>query len=146
MPTTIPIPAGQIGLGTTLGYAFAADSTYASVGDIIDLDGPSITVGEVEAKKLSSTFKPFLPTIPEGEASFTIQHNSGNAQMQTLRNACKVAPVPFISFKVTYPDGGFDVFPGFLKGYKVAKVSTEELITAELMIRITGPVVSTYPA
>lgn len=134
----------QIGAGTTLAYRTKANVTVP-IGTIQDLDGPSVTVGEVETTRLSSTFKPYSPTIPEGEGSFTVQHNAGDPGVQALRAMVSAPPIPIVTWIVTYADGYVDEFPGFSKGYQIQSVENESVITATVPIRMTGPVETTAP-
>ena len=146
----MPDYPGQTGAGTTLAYALkSAPTTFLPIGTIQDLDGPAVTVGEVENKKLSSTFKPYAATTPEGTASFTVQHLSYDAAVIALRGAVNTRPVPTFVWKVTYPDGGTDVFDGFPKGYSISGVENETIIVADIEIRIlTSPFITpgTAPA
>lgn len=149
MSDPIALPA-EIGLGTTLSYQpivnGTATGTVTTIGTVQDLDGPSLTWGEVEAPRLNSSFKPYRPTMLEGECSFTVQHIGADPGVQALRTMLNgpTAP-PVVLWTVTYPDGYTDKFPGFGKEYQVQGVEAESIITATVSIRMTGYLVSAAP-
>ena len=134
----------QLGRGTTLAYSLTlgAGATFTPIGLLVSVDGPNTTVGEVETTVLASVIKPYLPTLPETEGTFNIQHNSANAGVIALRQMVKVAPVPIVQFQVTYPDNATDTFTGFAKGYSISGVENETVISAAVPFRATSVVTS----
>lgn len=134
-------PQTQVGRGTTIGWTPTGGSATAFLS-MVNVTPPGASVGETENVLMSSTFKPFVPTIPEGEGSFKVQHWDNDPGCVAMQTACAVAPVPMGVFLITLPSGATLSFPGFPKGYKVDEISNEEIITAEVDYRRTG--VGTY--
>jgi hypothetical protein len=128
--------APQTGRGTTLGVKIPPAATFATIGLCMSVE-PSVDVGEVEATILSSTWKPYLSTIGEGECTFTLRHATGDAQVVALL-AMLTPPVPTVHWLVTFQDGGSAAFDGFIKGYKITGVENESIVDAEVPIRITA--------
>ena len=158
MPITIPAsPVALVpntGRGTTLSFIIGGTGTTPAPGtyifvNLISIDGPNITVGEVDATVLSSVFKPYIPTLPEGECTFTCQFITGDPALKAVRQMLAAAPmVPTVSWVVTYPlergqlTAATDTFPGFIKGFPVTGNENETIPTVAIPIRLTGPVVS----
>jgi hypothetical protein len=134
---------GQTGRGATVEYSTNLTTpAYAFLATLISVDGPGVTVGEVEDVLLASTFKPYLSTIPEGESSLTVRHNNGDAGIVAFRGFVAEAPVPTLAFRLTYQDGEVDLFQAFPKGYKVTGIENETRVTASIDLRIVTPIAS----
>jgi hypothetical protein len=125
----------QTGRGTTLGVKVPPASTFATVGLCMSVE-PAFDIGEVEATILSSTWKPFLATIGEGEATFNLRHATNDPQVIVLQGML-TPPVPTVHWIITFQDGGTLAFDGFIKGYKITGVENESIVDAEVPIRIT---------
>lgn len=116
------------------------DMSFVNVGTIKSIDGPNITVGEVDATILSSTFKPYLPTLPEGEGTFNIQHMNTDTVCTKLQSLTTV-PVPTVTAKITWNDGYATTFNFFSKGYSISGVENEDIVMAAIPFRmLTAPV------
>lgn len=137
-------PQPQVGRGTTITWTPGGGSAVSFLS-LVSVTPMAPTVGEVEATLLSSTFKPYLPTIPEGEGSFKVQHWDGDAGCEALMSATRQAPVPTGVFLITFPSAATLSFPGFPKKYAIAETANEELITADVDFRATGPATYTPP-
>jgi hypothetical protein len=140
----MPQSGAQTGRGDLVGYSTTLVSpTYINIACLISVDGPGITVGETESTLLASTFKPYVSTLPEGEASLTLQFDNTDASMIAFRLLMKAAPVPTLAWQVTYQDGAVDTFLGFPKSFKVTGVENETRVTATVDIRLTTAITTT---
>jgi hypothetical protein len=124
----------QVGVGTKLGYKLASGgSSYLPVGTLITLS-PSYSVGEVENVILASTFKPYLPTLPEAEMDFTVQHIDGDPAVKALLVLLFAPAIVF--WQITAPDLSTVAFQGFLKSYSPS-YENESIVEADCSLRIT---------
>jgi len=162
MPTTIPLTSAArvpaSGRGTTLSFVLPATSTTTTattyiLNNITNVDGPNVTIGEVETTVLSSTFKPYVPTLPEGEMTVTAQFITGDPALQAIRQmVASGVSVPTVPWTITYPlEPGLtvaatDTFPGFVKGFPITGHENETVPTVAISIRITGGITSTNPS
>lgn len=141
------MPSNQLGRGTTI--AWLSDSEGASsiaFATLVTVTPASNEVGETETTLLASVFKPYAPTIPEGEGSFKIYHLDSDPGCQAMIAACESAPVPTGKFTITFPSGATLAIPGFPKKYAIDEVENESPITAELDYRQTAPWTYTQPS
>jgi hypothetical protein len=132
MSATIP----QTGRGTTLSYSPTSGGTLTLLALVTKVE-PSVTIGKVETTVLSSTFKPQIPTLAEGDATFTIKYASSDPGAILLRGML-TPPTPIGSWVITFQDLGTCTFPGFITGFKVTGVENESVVEAEVPITITG--------
>ena len=132
------------GQGTTLSLTPKVSSgtpTAIAVLKLVSMDGPNVTRGEVEATVLSSTFKPYKPTLPEGEGSWTVQYNSLDPACTALAAAATASPAPFYTAVITYQDGGTETFDCFPKGFSITGVENESIVNATVPFRmVSAPV------
>jgi hypothetical protein len=135
----------QLGRGATLAYKTTSGGTFNTIGNVVSVEGPNITVGEVEATILTSTFKPYLPTLPEGEVTLNVRHIGFDPAVQALRAMVATAPVPVLYWMLTYEDTSTDAFQGFPKGYSISGIENETIVDASIPIRLTTAVTPTYP-
>jgi hypothetical protein len=139
------VPQPQLGRTTTISWTATGGSLVAFLS-LVSVTPPGNSVGEAETTLLASLFKPFLPTIPEAEGSFKVQHWDGNAGCVAMQAAVATAPVPTGVFLITFPSGGTISCPGFPKGYAIGETTNEEIITADIAFRQTGVATYTPPA
>jgi hypothetical protein len=139
------IPQTQVGRGTTLSWTPTGGSLTAFLS-LVSVTPPAGAVGEVENLLLASLFGPYLPTIPEGEGSFKVQHWDGDVGCVAMQAACRVAPVPLGVFLITLPSGATISIPGFPKKYAVGEVQNKEIVMADVDYRQTAPMTYTPPA
>lgn len=140
----MPIENPQLGRGATLGFSIGL-ATIATILNVKSVDGPSLSVGEVETTTLASTFKPYLPTLPEGEVTFNINYIGMDPSVQALKSMLAVAPVPLANWLLTYEDAGTDAWKGFVKSFAVTGIENETVVSAAVSIRMTTALTSTYP-
>lgn len=140
-------PQPQLGRGTTLSWtASTSGATLVAFLSLQSVTPPGLAVGEVETTLMSSTFMPYLPTIPQGEGTFKVQHWDKDPGCVAMQTAVAVAPVPTGTFLITFPSGATISIPGFPKGYAIQEVTNPELITAEIPYRQTGQWTYTEPS
>lgn len=139
---------GQTGRGDTVEYSLTLSGTiaYLPLASLISVDGPGITVGKVEGTLLSSTFKPYINTLPEGEVTLTLQHDGIDAGVTALRGIVKNAPVVAIAIQITYQDGYIDTFIALPGGYQIQGIENETRVTATLPLTLITPITTTPPA
>lgn len=141
------IPQTELARGTTLSWTpNGTGAPLVAFLSLVTATPAGNQVGEVENVLLTSIFKPYLPTLPEAEGTFTIQHWDGDAGCVAMQAAVRVAPVPLGTFLITLPSGATLSVPGFPKGYSIQELGNEEIITAEIPYRATGPTTYTAPA
>lgn len=139
------IPQPQIGRGTTLSYT-PSGGTLKAFLSLVSVTPPATTVGEVENVLLSSLFKPYLPTIPEAEWSFKVEHWDGDPGCVALYSATQTAPVVSGTFTITLPSGATIAIPGFPKAYKIGEITNEGIIMADVDVRQNAAWTYTPPA
>jgi hypothetical protein len=138
------VPQPQLGRGTTLSFT-PTGGTLTAFLSLISVTPPAGTVGEVENLLISSLFVPYLPTIPEGEGSFKVQHWDKDVGCMAIQTACSTAPVPLGVFLITLPSGATISFPGFPKKYAIGEIQNKEIVPADIDFRQTGPATYTEP-
>jgi hypothetical protein len=138
-------PKNQVGQGTTLSWT-PTGGTLKPFVSLVSVTPPAATVGEVESNIISAVFKPYLPTIPEAEGSFKIEHWDGDPACVAMQSACMSAPTPSGVFLITLPSGATLSIPGFPKKYAINETQREEIITADVDFRQIAPATYTPPA
>jgi hypothetical protein len=138
---------GQTGRGDTIGYSLTLTGTitYLPIATVISIDGPGITVGKVEGTLLSSTFKPYINTLPEGEVSLTIEFDNADPAVIAFRALIKNAPVPELAFQLIYQDLYIDTFLALPGGFQVQGIENETRVTATLPLTLNTPPATTAP-
>lgn len=130
MPAAVP----SIGLGVTISIAATAEAQVRSIS------GPSPSVGQVETTALSSTWKTFLPTLPDGgEFSFVISYDpldTGHQGLQTL-----VGTPAAVACVLTLHNSKTVSFSAFLTKLEISGLSPEEVISATVGFKVTGAMV-----
>lgn len=134
-------PQSQLGRGATISWTPTA-GTLTAFASLLSITPPATSVGEVENLLLSSTFKGYLPTVPEGEGSFKVQHWDGDPGCVAMQAACHATPTPLGVFLITFPSGATLSVPGFPKKYAIGETSNEGIIEADVEYRQTA--VATY--
>lgn len=128
------VPGPQLGRGATLSWTPTGGALTAFL-PLVSVTPPAATVGEVENLLLGSLFKPYLPTVPEAEGSFKVQHWDGDPGCAAMAAACATAPVPLGTFLITLASGGMISFAGFPKKYAISEIANEEILTADVDYR-----------
>lgn len=131
----------MIGAGTILAYSEGTSGpfTYTPLTKVISVN-PNTTVGEVEDTVLSTTWGDYLPTIPEGECGFVLRFRPGDAGVKKIQEWTLTPEI--VHWKLTYPDGSFETFDGFVKtGNK--SFENKVIVDLEVGMRVTGPPVYT---
>jgi hypothetical protein len=134
-----------IGYGTLFAIGNGATPTevFQTLAEVRDLTPPSDTLDVIETTHMTSPnrIKEFAAGLLDpGECSFTIHFLPGEADddlIQALRGGAKR------NFRITFPAIGANprvtwTFRGFLVGYE-PDVPTNEVMTAQVRIKVTGP-------
>ena len=111
--------------------------TYATVGEIIDLNLPELTRDTKEATHFKSQdrFREYISGLRDaGEAGFTLQFNSATDLATLMTDYQSEVAIPY---KIVFPDATSWTFTGLVT--KVAPtVSLEDRMTAEVTIKLSG--------
>ena len=135
-----------IGFGCDLGDS-ATNSGYASVGHIVDIDGPDAKVGEVDISyvQMANAWKLFIAKLIDGgTVKFKLEWRESTYAhvLGLLRTA--------YFFQITMPDtGGVAGSTITFQGYYSALPLTmhlEDMIVSEVEIKVSGIVAITSPA
>src|SRR4051794_32248508 len=108
---------GFVGKGTLFGYSVATGAgpyTYTNMALVVSIS-PNITVGEAENVVLASTFKGYLPTLPEAECDFTVKYAFGDAGVAEIITLAGSGTV--IHWQIKTTDLSTIIFDGFLKSF-----------------------------
>ncbi len=133
-----------VGRGVELAVKAPGDSAFVTLTDVFSIKGPNISIGEAECSTLASTFKPYLPTIPEGEASLSARFDAASAGIQKMKTLTTV-PIPICDWQITYIDGYVDTFKGFLKSLELDTIENESVINVNSSLRMTTDITRTAP-
>jgi hypothetical protein len=132
--------------GTKLQIGNGAESeVFTDVGELLDMSGPSASLGTADVTSHSSTAKECVATVLDsGEVTFSINYDptlathknaSGGLiyqmQQKTLRN-----------WKIVFPDtsSSYITFSGFVTSFE-PDAPVEGKLSAKLKIKISGAVV-----
>jgi hypothetical protein len=133
------------GAGATLGYKIGSGSTYTVIDQLIDFEEGGTEVDDIETTLLSSTTKTFIPSIPDpGDVTLTVFNIPGNTAIAALRGLINSPQV--ISWQIMYPDGSSpttgstETFNGYLNSFAPKGFAIGEKMTADLGIKISGPI------
>lgn len=133
-----------VGRGVALAVKAPGDSAFVPLTEVFSIKGPNISIGEAECSTLASTFRPYLPTIPEGEASLSARFDAADTGVQKLKTLTTV-PIPICEFQITYVDGYIDTFSGFLKSFELDTIENESVINVNCSLRMTTDITRTGP-
>ena len=118
----------------------AGAGTFAVVGKVISMTGPTRAVAEVEWTHLGSAAKRFRASkIPEGgTVGFTITFDPDDPVHESLEDLM-TTPVT-AKWRMTLTDAVPTTysFDGILTGFELGGMEVESNITADLTIRIDG--------
>jgi hypothetical protein len=133
-------------LGTTLKVdKTGGTSPTTQVGQILSIDGPSSEVGSVETTNLSSTWKQYRPTLPDGgEVSMEIEYDptdTGTGSSHGFLKTIAGTPAKY-TWVVTYPTtpACTDTFVAFLTKLGRSAGGAEENLTSSFTLKIDGTV------
>jgi len=134
-----------IGLGTTFSYLVTAPSTYAIVGEAVSIQPPQPVRETVDVTHLSSPngTREFIGTLRDGgDAEVTFNFTD---------TAYDIASDLFLDddlqkFKITYPDGGTEIFDGIVTGKPSEAIEVDSVRRFSLPIKVSGlPVYTPAP-
>lgn len=126
---------GIIGFGVTIGYATTGSTTYTTLGELIDIDGPSITSDDVDMTHTASpdTFREWLCGLGDGgEINVSVNFVKGNTTTAYgLHRQLK-------SYKITLPDSGSTwICNGYIRDYQPAS-PIDDRVTEDWVIKLSG--------
>lgn len=134
--------AVYIGQGVTLAVDKTGSGTFTTLAQFTSFDGPSRSVGSIETTNLSSVSKEYRPGVPDaGEVSGTLQFDAADTN-QTFLMGLTTAPA-ILDWKLTFPTTTHATifsFSGFLTDFSIAPGEIEDVTTADVTIKITGPI------
>lgn len=131
-----------VGKGSSLQLDVGGE--YTTIADVVSISGPSQTVGTVETTDLASSAKEYLPTILDaGEITATINYDPGTATHANLSDLLSSPAVKGWKIIFSNTDGSVYAFNGILTGFSVSGVAVEEIVTAEISIKLSGAVTIT---
>jgi hypothetical protein len=136
-------PVVQPAAGTTLGCDFTTPLTYLTIGNILNITGPSSEVGSVETTVLTSTRKTYRFTIVDpGELTFELDFDPTDTNTHTLLAGLQDAPAMH-SWQITYPTTPAKkaTVSGFLTKFEPNAGGVEENLTASVTVKLSGPIV-----
>jgi hypothetical protein len=117
-----------------LGTVAGETTTYASLGEIINVDSPEITNEKVESTNHSSTIKSFVYSnlIEISEFSFTMSYDKTNGAV--LSDAVLDSTV--LDLKLTFPNTVVYTFKALVTKFKPggADATKPELMNAEVTL------------
>lgn len=125
----------QMGDGTA-----AAPGTYATIGEVGDIDGPDISPQYEEATNHSSGGWDESKVVLMSGGTLKTKVNFVNDATQNLTTGLryKMYNKVLTPFKILYPDGTGETFAAFVKLGRKAKV--KGIFQSDLELKISGPV------
>lgn len=135
------LAGGYSGLMTSL--AIKVSSTFVTVAELADVEGPDIKVNVRQPNRLNSLTVTKRPTqVDLGKYKFTINYDQGDTTHLLIKNLALVPPTTGPSeFKVTYNDNNtthaFDDFKGYVVSWKEKGKNEKDTVQAEVEIDVT---------
>ena len=135
--------SGKFGAGSTIGYGALVDgdlpSTFTTIGNVFNIDGPSITVETLDCTNLASTGKEFVASpIPDGgELTVSMYVDKTISAQATLRDGVYDGTV--WGFRVTFTDDGSKAeFKGIVSALNYSGIEANGLLQIEMTIKVSG--------
>jgi predicted secreted protein len=118
----------------------SSPNTYTEIAEVKSIGGPNEDSEELDATHLRSTggYREFLQSFKDaGELPCNCNFIPANATHQTVRTLYQSGAVR--GWKITYPDGSYDEFVGYVKAVgRTAAVGS--ILEGSFTIRISGQV------
>jgi hypothetical protein len=128
----------NIGQGTILKNASAA------IAQVLEVDGPDVTVPAVDSSNLSSVVRAYRPGLPDsGKLTFTIQYDPAGATHTALTTAISAFPQALVVWTLLFNTvGGADsaAFSGFLTKFHPKGMNQDDNLEADVEIQASGAV------
>ena len=138
--------ATSTGNGTVL--AVNITSTMTTIAQVSKIGGPKLERDSIEKHDLSSTAKEFIAGLLDaGEVTFTIRYDPALPTHATLY-ALTVSGATE-AWQITLPPALSDAeipFNAFVTGFELTGMESDELVEAELTLKVTGAPTVTVPA
>lgn len=121
------------GKGTTLYYGASGGTATTSIARVRSIQPPKAEVPDIEISHLTSTAAEFTAGLLEnGEASAVVEVDK--TQHDTLEAFVGLDK----TFKITYVDGSYHLFEGYMKSCEIQEVSNADVLTAEIVFKVSG--------
>lgn len=132
--------------GTLLQHGVAGTPvTYTTIANRVSIDGPEITIEEIDATDLDSEVMETEPGLPDpGSISMTINYRPTDATHQLLYDLAFTPTVEL--WQLVFKDGTKYPFSGWLSKFSPGGAEVNGKITAEIEIRVTGVIEPVYPS
>lgn len=127
--------------------------TFLTVGCLTSINGPTISVPEIDATCMTDTAKVYLPGLQDpGNISFEMQVDFQDANVQRLFTDIDARTVR--TYRVAWSDnlaaggpaaGTIFEFTAFITGLPTSG-GVDAVVTATLDLRVTGPIAYTFGA
>jgi hypothetical protein len=127
--------------GSTLGYSATSGGSYTNVAEVVEVDGPSLQVSEVDVTSLASpsAHKEFLPGLVD-PGDIKLKLNLLTSQFSTVWGFA--AGRTFKYWKITLSNGDTAVAYGFIKELHPSAPDNKQLM-ADMTIKVSGPITYT---
>jgi hypothetical protein len=134
----MPASTAQHSYGSTLSQSLTQGGSYTAVAEVIDIDGPGISVPSSQVTNLGSPLahhekRPKL--VDPGKVTFTINYTY--AQWLTLMGYATGRQQ--VWWKITYPDLHGQNFNAHISSFK-GKVPLDDPITDDIELDVNGPI------
>jgi hypothetical protein len=130
----------NVGQGTVLSTTIG--STLTAITQVVEVDGPEVTVGSKETTNLASTFKSFRAQLPDGgSVSATIQYDPASTTHTALTTAINIWPQQPVAWKVLFNTAaGTDsaTFNAFLTKFKPKGMNEDDNLEADIEIKLVN--------
>lgn len=146
MPTAPPTPT--TGFGFTLGvrpFGSANGVAYTPLAWLTSLTPPKISTDGADTTLLSGTIMTDAPTVPKYEFSGSMQIVEGDAGYEALLSASKQAPIQFLSWKITHPNGATKTCDGWISSFDPSQLTLKEVRTVDFTVSVTTVPIYTAP-
>lgn len=131
--------------GTLLQHGVAGTPiVYTTIANRVSIDGPEMTVEEIDATDLDSLAMETEPGLPDpGSISMTINYKPTDTTHKLLYDLVFTPTVEL--WQLVFKDGTKYPFSGWLSKFAPGGVEVNGKLTAEIEIRVTGVIEPVYP-
>lgn len=135
--------SGKFGAGATIGYGALVDdelpTSFATIGNVFSIDGPSISVETLDCTNLASTGKEFVASpIPDGgEVTVSYYVDKTITAQNTLRDGVYDGTV--WGFRITFTDDASKAeFKAIVSAINYSGIEANGLIQVEMTLKVSG--------
>lgn len=131
----------NVGQGTIL------KNGSTTIAQVVEVDGPEVTVGTKETTNLSSTSKTYRAQLPDsGTVSATIQYDPADTTHVALTTLINTWPQAAAAYSVTFNTAATTdkaTFSAILTKFKPKGMNEDDNLEADIEFKITGLVIWT---